>query len=54
MYKLMALATLLMVAGPTFASTYTAPEIDPASATAWLTILGGTLAVIYGRRGRKS
>jgi hypothetical protein len=30
-----------------------APEIDPASATAWLTILGGMVAVMYGRRSKK-
>jgi hypothetical protein len=56
MSKLMAIAALLVIAGPSFAGVWVprAPEIDPASATAWLTILGGTLAVIYGRRGKKS
>jgi len=32
-------------------STYAAPEIDPASAGAGLTLLGGGLLVIRGRRG---
>jgi len=31
-----------------------APEIDPASAMAGLTLLAGGLAVLRGRRGRKS
>ena len=31
-----------------------APEIDPASAIAGLTLLAGGLAVLRGRRGRKS
>ncbi len=32
---------------------YTAPEIDPASAIAGLTMLAGGLAVIRGRRTKK-
>jgi hypothetical protein len=31
-----------------------APEIDPASAMAGLTLLAGGLAVLRGRRGKKS
>ena len=31
-----------------------APEIDPASALAGLTLLAGGLSVLRGRRGRKS
>jgi hypothetical protein len=34
--------------------TVRAPEIDPASALAGLTLLAGGLAVLRGRRGRKS
>jgi hypothetical protein len=34
--------------------TVSAPEIDPASALAGLTLLAGGLAVMRGRRGRKS
>jgi hypothetical protein len=35
-------------------TTVKAPEMDPASAMAGLTLLAGGLAVLRGRRGRKS
>jgi hypothetical protein len=40
--------------GPPIPHPVRAPEIDPASAMAGLTLLAGGLAVLRGRRGRKS
>ena len=58
MSRLLSIATLLLVTGTSFAFNFDShkmicPEIDPASATAWLTIFGGALAVICGRRSNK-
>lgn len=58
MSKILGIATLLLVTGTSFAfgddsHKMICPEIDPASATAWLTLFGGALSVICGRRNRK-
>jgi hypothetical protein len=46
--------TLWCPPGPTNAPPAKTPEIDPASAMAGLTLLAGGLAVLRGRRSKKT
>lgn len=53
-----AVLAMMSIAGAACASIeiapLSAPEIDPASAIAGLTLLGGGLAVLRGRKSRES
>jgi hypothetical protein len=44
---------LIAMSGVAAAAIPSAPEIDPASAMAGLTMLAGGLAILRGRRSRK-